>query len=150
MSADVIVIGAGHNGLVCASLLAKAGRKVVVLERREILGGMCAGEEFHPGYRHTGLLLDTTGLRPWVVDALNLTRHGLTFESKVPRYFSPRTPRTTSTAPSSPSTAAGSRVSPARPGAAPGSQAANISCGRRTPAPTVCLQATPPTAASKT
>ena len=89
MSADVIVIGAGHNGLVCAGLLAKAGRKVVVLERREILGGLCAGEEFHPGYRHTGLLLDTTGLRPWVVEALDLTRHGLAYESKWPRYFSP-------------------------------------------------------------
>jgi len=89
MSADVLVIGAGHNGLVCAGLLAKAGRKVVVLERRDILGGLCAGEEFHPGYRHTGLLLDTTGLRPWVVEALDLSRHGLTFETKWPRYFSP-------------------------------------------------------------
>lgn len=89
MSADVIVIGAGHNGLVCAGFLAKAGRKVVVVERREILGGLCAGEEFHPGYRHTGLLLDTTGLRPWVVDELGLAKHGLTFETKWPKYFSP-------------------------------------------------------------
>lgn len=89
MSVDVIVIGGGHNGLVCASWLAKAGRKVLVVERRDILGGLCAGEEFHPGYRHTGLLLDTTGFRPWVAEHLDLKRHGLTFETKTPKYFSP-------------------------------------------------------------
>jgi phytoene dehydrogenase-like protein len=89
MAFDVVVIGAGHNGLVCAGLLAKAGRRVLVVERREIVGGLCAGEEFHPGYRHTGLLLDTTGLRPWIVEALDLKRHGLAFEAKWPKVFSP-------------------------------------------------------------
>lgn len=89
MAHDVIVIGAGHNGLVCASLLAKAGRKVLLLERRDIVGGLCAGEEFHPGYRHTGLLNDTSALRPWVVEALKLEKFGLRFESKWPRVFSP-------------------------------------------------------------
>jgi phytoene dehydrogenase-like protein len=74
---DVIVIGAGHNGLVTAGLLAKSGRNVLILERREILGGMCAGEEFHSGYRSPGLLHDTVCLRPSVIDALNLTQHGL-------------------------------------------------------------------------
>ena len=51
---DVIVIGAGHNGLTTAALLAKQGRKVLVLERRQITGGIAAGEEFHPGYRTAG------------------------------------------------------------------------------------------------
>ncbi|HEX6791518.1 MAG TPA: NAD(P)/FAD-dependent oxidoreductase [Candidatus Krumholzibacteria bacterium] len=74
---DVIVIGAGHNGLATAAILAKAGRKVVVLERRDVTGGMCAGEEFHPGYRTDGLLHDTAQLRPGLVEALELSRHGL-------------------------------------------------------------------------
>jgi phytoene dehydrogenase-like protein len=86
---DVIVIGAGHNGLVCATLLAKAGRKVLILEARESLGGLCAGEEFQPGFRHVGLLNDTSGLRPWVVEALGLKQFGLGFEEKWPRIFSP-------------------------------------------------------------
>ena len=74
---DVIVIGAGHNGLTTAAILAKAGRTVLVVERRDIAGGMCAGEEFHPGYRHAGLLHDTLQVRPGLVDALRLTEHGL-------------------------------------------------------------------------
>ena len=56
---DVIVIGAGHNGLTAAALLAKQGRKVLILERRSIIGGLAAGEEFHPGYHSGGLLHDT-------------------------------------------------------------------------------------------
>lgn len=75
---DVVVIGAGVNGLTAAALLAKAGRRVVVLERRDVVGGLAAGEEFHPGYRTAGVLHDTTGLREGVVDALELARHGLT------------------------------------------------------------------------
>ena len=74
---DVIVIGAGHNGLATAAILAKAGRKVLVLERREIAGGMCAPEEFHPGYRTAGLLHDTAQVRPGLVDALQLAQYGL-------------------------------------------------------------------------
>ena len=74
---DVIVIGAGHNGLSTAAVLARAGRRVLVLERRDVVGGMCAGEEFHPGYRSAGLLHDTAQVRPGLVDALELTRHGL-------------------------------------------------------------------------
>ena len=74
---DVIVIGAGHNGLTTAALLAKQGRKVLVLERRQITGGIAAGEEFHPGYRTAGLLHDTSGVRLQVVKALALERHGL-------------------------------------------------------------------------
>ena len=74
---DVIVIGAGHNGLTTACLLARAGRRVLVLERRDIAGGMCASEEFHPGYRTPGLLHDTLQVRAGVVEALRLDQHGL-------------------------------------------------------------------------
>lgn len=74
---DLIVIGAGHNGLVAATTMARRGKKVLVLERRPVPGGVAAGEEFHPGYRSAGLLHDTTGLRPQVVQGLGLERHGL-------------------------------------------------------------------------
>lgn len=74
---DIIVIGGGHNGLTTATLLAKAGKKVLVLEKREVLGGIAAGEEFHPGYSTTGLLHDTSGVRPEVVKQLQLEKHGL-------------------------------------------------------------------------
>ena len=49
-SYDVIVIGGGHNGLACAAYLARAGRKVLVLERRYVLGGAAVTEELHPGF----------------------------------------------------------------------------------------------------
>jgi phytoene dehydrogenase-like protein len=81
---DVIVIGAGHNGLTTAAILAKAGRRVLVLEKRDNAGGMCAGEEFHPGYRHAGLLHDTNQVRPGLVDALGLTESGLEMTPTAP------------------------------------------------------------------
>jgi phytoene dehydrogenase-like protein len=80
----VIVIGAGHNGLTTAAILAKAGRRVLVLERRDVTGGMCAGEEFHPGYRHAGLLHDTLQVRPGLVEALRLAEHGLEMTAAAP------------------------------------------------------------------
>jgi phytoene dehydrogenase-like protein len=82
MGYDVIVIGGGHNGLTAAGLLAKAGRKVLVLERRDRVGGLCAPEEFHPGYRMPGVLHDTASVRPHVLDALQLERHGLSLRSE--------------------------------------------------------------------
>ena len=88
-SFDVIVIGAGHNGLTTACLLAKKGRRVLVLERRDVTGGLCAGEEFHPGYRSPGLLHDTACIRPAVVDTLQLTAHGLELIDE-PAVFSPQ------------------------------------------------------------
>ena len=81
---DAIVVGAGHNGLTTAALLAKAGRKVLVLERREHPGGLAASEEFHPGYRSAGLLGDTGLVRPSVIAALDLPRHGLRLHEAPP------------------------------------------------------------------
>ena len=76
-SYDAVVIGAGHNGLTAAGLIAKRGRRVLVVERRDVIGGMAASEEFHAGFRSAGLLHDTSGVRQSVVEALDLTRHGL-------------------------------------------------------------------------
>lgn len=76
---DAIVIGGGHNGLVTAGLLAKAGRRVVVLERREVLGGAAATEEIWPGYRVDTGANDAHLLRGAIVDALDLSKHGLAF-----------------------------------------------------------------------
>ena len=70
MDYDLIVIGGGHNGLTTAALAAKRGRKVLVLEARDAVGGFAAGVEFHPGYRSTGVLHDTSGVRRSVVDGL--------------------------------------------------------------------------------
>jgi len=79
-----IVIGAGHNGLVAALRLARAGRKVTIVERRSDVGGLCAATGLHPGYRVPGLLHDTTGVRRDVVAALGLSRFGLEFEPEAP------------------------------------------------------------------
>jgi phytoene dehydrogenase-like protein len=78
---DVIVIGGGHNGLTTATILAKKGKKVLVVEKRNILGGIAAGEEFHPGYTTTGLLHDTSGVRSEVVKSLQLEKHGLKIDN---------------------------------------------------------------------
>jgi len=79
-----VIIGAGHNGLVAGLLLARAGRSVTIVEQRNVVGGLCAASEVHPGYTVPGLLHDTTGVRRDVVDALGLSRFGLTFESEAP------------------------------------------------------------------
>src|SRR5215471_10552315 len=88
MGYDAIVIGAGHNGLTVAGLLAKSGRKVLVLERRDRCGGLAAEAEFHPGYRVPGLLHDTASVRRQAVDALQLEKHGLRYRaSELPVYL---------------------------------------------------------------
>lgn len=78
MSADVIVIGAGHNGLVCANYLARAGLKVLVLERRHVVGGAAVTEEIAPGFRASIFSYLMSLLHPRIIRDFDLKRHGLT------------------------------------------------------------------------
>src|SRR5215213_1640704 len=77
MSYDVIIVGAGHNGLVAACYLAKSGLKTLVLEQREIVGGGAVTEEIHPGFRCSTLDHAAGPLSAEVADDLNLSRFGL-------------------------------------------------------------------------
>jgi len=76
-SSDVLIIGGGHNGLVCAAYLAGAGLKVRVLERRGIVGGAAVTEEFHPGFRNSVASYTVSLLNPKVIRELRLAEHGL-------------------------------------------------------------------------
>src|SRR6266850_2472868 len=76
-SYDIIIIGGGHNGLVTACYLAKAGLKTLLLESREIVGGGSVTEEIHPGFRCSTLAHSTGPLLPHIFKDLDLNRHGL-------------------------------------------------------------------------
>lgn len=74
---DQVIIGGGHNGLVCAAYLARAGQKVLVLERRHVLGGAAVTEEIFPGFKYSVCSYVVSLLRPDIIRDLELSRHGL-------------------------------------------------------------------------
>ena len=86
--ADTIIIGGGHNGLVTAFYLAKAGRKPLVLERRHVVGGCATTEDFAPGYRSATLAHTLGPIRPSIVRDMQLERRGVTFVHPDPRLVS--------------------------------------------------------------
>src|SRR5437764_1696971 len=77
MKYDAIVIGGGHNGLTAAAYLARAGKKVLVLERRHVLGGAAVTEEIFPGFKFSVCSYVVSLLRPEIIRELDLPRHGL-------------------------------------------------------------------------
>ena len=89
MGFDVIIIGAGHNGLVTAAYLAQAGRRVLVLERRDLVGGCAVTEEVWPGYHVSTAAYLTSLLQDRIVKDLELERFGYHVDAKDPAFFSP-------------------------------------------------------------
>jgi phytoene dehydrogenase-like protein len=88
VSSDALIIGGGHNGLVCAAYLAAAGLKVTVLEQRAVVGGAAVTEEFHPGFRNSVAAYTVSLLNPKVIQDLELPRFGLrVVERKVSNFL---------------------------------------------------------------
>lgn len=86
---DVIIIGAGHNGLTAAAYLAAAGRRVTVLERRSVVGGACVTEELAPGYKASTCSYLVSLLAPDIIKDLELARHGYRMIARDPASFTP-------------------------------------------------------------
>ena len=85
----VVVVGGGHNGLVCAAYLARGGAKVTLLERRSLLGGACVTEEPWPGYRISRAAYVLSLFRPRIARELELARHGLVLLPRTPSSYTP-------------------------------------------------------------
>src|SRR5579864_5600966 len=88
MGFDVIIIGAGHNGLVTAAYLARAGRQVLVLEKRDLVGGCAVTEEIWPGYHVSTASYLTSLLQERIIRELELERFGYRVDAKDPAFFS--------------------------------------------------------------
>ena len=88
-SYDVVFIGGGHNALVCAAYLARAGKSVCVLERREMVGGACVTEEIWPGYKVSTAAYVNSLLRPEIIKELELHKFGFELLPRSPSSFSP-------------------------------------------------------------
>ena len=86
---DAIIIGAGHNGLVTAAYLARAGYKVIVLERRDIVGGCCITEEVWPGFKVSSAAYVNSLLRPEIIKDLELKKYGFEMLPRSPSSFTP-------------------------------------------------------------
>lgn len=87
---DAILVGGGHNGLTCAAYLARAGLKVLVLEKRDVVGGAAVTEEFHPGFRNSVAAYTVSLLQPKVIRELELDKHGLKIVLRRANNFLPR------------------------------------------------------------
>src|SRR4051812_13132164 len=86
---DVVIIGAGHNGLTCAAYLAMAGLRVKVVERRKVVGGAAVTEEFHPGFRNSVAAYTVSLLNPQIAADLKLSDHGLRIVERRAQNFLP-------------------------------------------------------------
>src|SRR5579871_1418537 len=86
---DTIIIGAGHNGLVTAAYLARAGQRVLVLEKRHVLGGCSVTEEVWPGYKVSTAAYVNSLFRPEIIRDLELKKHGFEMLPRSPSSFTP-------------------------------------------------------------